>query len=112
NGLGNRDDLREILSISDLVLSLTQQPESFGRTTLEALSMGKRVAGYHHGGVAEQLDRLFPEGRIPALDVTAATKTIDRLLHEEPQVRKPNPFTLAGMLEGTTACYRELLTKG
>jgi glycosyltransferase involved in cell wall biosynthesis len=37
---GQRGDLREILAVSDIVLSLFNQPESFGHTVLEALSMG------------------------------------------------------------------------
>ncbi|RMG30664.1 MAG: glycosyltransferase, partial [Gammaproteobacteria bacterium] len=55
---GHRDDLREVLAASDYVLSLTQVPESFGRTTLEALAMGRPVIGYAHGGVREQLEAL------------------------------------------------------
>lgn len=105
---GNRGDLREILAASSLVLSLTRQPESFGRTTLEALAMGVPVAGYAHGGVGEQLDALFPEGRIPALDVAAATGVVRDLLDDPPPVRQPNPFTLERMLDGTLDVYREL----
>ncbi len=106
---GNRDDLREILSISTLVLSLTRQPESFGRTTLEALAMGVPVAGYDHGGVGEQLDVLFPQGRIPALDTAAAVTTVGTLLRQPFRVQRENPFTLQRMLEGTVDVYRELL---
>lgn len=106
---GNRDDLREILSISTLVLSLTRQPESFGRTTLEALAMGVPVAGYDHGGVAEQLETLFPDGRIPPLDTGAAAATVSRLIRSAPKVRQPNPFTLANMLGGTMGVYEELI---
>ena len=106
---GNRDDLREILAISDLVLSLTRQPESFGRTTLEALAMGVPVAGYDHGGVAGQLLALYPEGRLPPVDPEAAVPIIRRLLDSPPPVRQPNPFTLQRMLSDTVAVYDELL---
>jgi glycosyltransferase involved in cell wall biosynthesis len=108
---GNRDDLRNILSVSALVLSLTRQPESFGRTTLEALAMGIPVAGYAHGGVAEQLDCLYPEGRITPLDPIDASAVLRRLIDEPPPVRKPNPFTLTRMLEDTVNVYGELLGK-
>ncbi|MBE0440380.1 MAG: glycosyltransferase, partial [Gammaproteobacteria bacterium] len=37
---GNRSDIREIYAISDVVLSLSTKPESFGRAVLEALSLG------------------------------------------------------------------------
>lgn len=108
---GNRDDLKEILSISRLVLSLTSQPESFGRTTLEALAMGIPVAGYSHGGVGEQLDVLYPEGKLDACEPLAAVDTIRRLLHSPPPVSQPNPFTLNRMLDGTIGVYRELLER-
>ena len=106
---GNRDDLREILAISTVVLSLTTQPESFGRTTLEALSMGVPVVGYDHGGVGEQLARLFPEGRVPPLDSEAAASAIGKLLDHPAEVHRDNPFTLKLMLEGTVEVYNELL---
>lgn len=108
---GNRDDLRNILAISTLVLSLTTQPESFGRTTLEALAMGIPVAGYAHGGVAEQLDYLCPEGRIKAMDVNDAIRVIKQMLDDQVTVKNENPFTLQKMLEGTLSVYQELTTK-
>jgi len=106
---GNRSDLKNILAISDIVLSLTSQPESFGRTTLEALSLGVPVAGYDHGGVGEQLDLLFPAGKIPPGDTAAAAKTIRHLLESRPAVPTSHPFTLQRMLDQTVAVYQELL---
>lgn len=106
---GNRDDLREILAISTVVLSLTTQPESFGRTTLEALAMGVPVVGYDHGGVGEQLARLFPEGRVAPLDSKAAARAIETQLDHPAPVQGDNPFTLQRMLGGTVDVYRELL---
>lgn len=106
---GGRSDLREILAISTLVLSLTTQPESFGRTTLEALGLGVPVAGYDHGGVGEQLEGLYPAGRIPPNDPVAAVAVIRRLLESPPPVPPEHPFTLRAMLDGTLAIYGELL---
>jgi len=106
---GGRSDLREILAISTLVLSLTTQPESFGRTTLEAIGLGVPVAGYDHGGIGEQLDLLYPAGRIQPNDPAAAVRTIRTLLENPPPVPREHPFTLRAMLEGTLAVYRELL---
>jgi glycosyltransferase involved in cell wall biosynthesis len=101
--------LREILAISTLVLSLTTQPESFGRTTLEALGLGVPVAGYDHGGVGEQLALLYPAGRIPPNDPVAAAGVLRALLGNPPPVPPEHPFTLEAMLEGTLAVYAELL---
>ncbi|RMD80400.1 MAG: glycosyltransferase, partial [Gammaproteobacteria bacterium] len=63
--LSHREDLREVLAVSDVVLSLSREPEAFGRTTLEALALGRPVLGYAHGGVGEQLAALFPQGAVP-----------------------------------------------
>jgi glycosyltransferase involved in cell wall biosynthesis len=105
---GGRSDLREILAISSLVLSLTTQPESFGRTTLEALGLGVPVAGYDHGGVGEQLKLLYPAGRLPANEPEDSVALIRGLLADPPKVPKEHPFTLNAMLEGTMAVYGEL----
>ena len=64
--LEHSNDLREIMSVSDLVVSCSTEPEAFGRVSLEALSLGVPVIAYSHGGVREQLEALFPYGRIEA----------------------------------------------
>ena len=48
-----RKDIKEMYSISDIVLSLSTKPESFGRTVLESLRLGVPTVGYDHGGVGE-----------------------------------------------------------
>jgi glycosyltransferase involved in cell wall biosynthesis len=106
---GDRSDLKNILAISDIVLSLTTQPESFGRTTLEALSLGVPVAGYDHGGVGEQLELLFPAGKIPPGDTAAAVKILRQFLETPPLPAPDHPFTLQRMLDQTLAVYQELL---
>ena len=68
---GQRQDLKDILAISHLVMSLSSQPESFGRTTLEALRLGVPVAGYNHGGVGEILRSVYPAGCLPLHDWNA-----------------------------------------
>ena len=105
---GHRSDLREVLAISDIVLSLTQQPESFGRTTLEALCLGKPVIGYQHGGVGEILDTMFPQGKIELGDPSAITKRI--LLWQKAPKRPADdtPFTLEQMLQGILKVYKDL----
>lgn len=106
---GNRSDLKNILAISDVVLSLTSQPESFGRTTLEALSLGVPVAGYDHGGVGEQLEELFPAGKIPPRDTARAATVVREFLDHRPAVPASHAFTLQRMLDQTVGVYQELL---
>ena len=79
---GHRTDLREIMAISSAVVSLSQKPESFGRTVLEALSLGTPVVGYDHGGVGEVLSHLYPEGRAPVGDTDAVAAKLAAILDD------------------------------
>ena len=95
---------------SDLVLSLSQQPESFGRTVVEALSLGRRFVGYDHGGVGEQLRAIFPDGCVRLGDAAGLLATTRRVLAERPEPGPiPEAYTLEAMCRGTEAVYRELL---
>lgn len=105
---GQRSDLKEIMAVSDIVLSLSTQPESFGRTVLEALSLGKPVIGYDHGGVGEQLAALLPDGRVPLGDAAALEDKTARWLARPPSVPTAHPYTLENMLEATLALYTRL----
>ncbi len=107
---GHRADLREIIAISDVVLSLSSKPESYGRTVLEALSMGVPVIGYDHGGVGEQLGQMFPEGRVPvgAMDsLVRRYQDIQALGRIKPRASPP---TLQQMLDSTLSAYMDLLS--
>ncbi|KTG18012.1 glycosyl transferase [Guyparkeria sp. XI15] len=107
--LGPRGDLREILSISDVVLSLTRKPESFGRTVTEALALGRPVLGYDHGGVGEQLRQVYPDGRIAPGAVDEAVERLAQWWHDgAPSVTEAVPFTLARMQDETLALYQSL----
>lgn len=105
--LGHRDDLREILSVSDVVFSLAREPEAFGRTTLEALSLGVPVIGYDHGGAGEVLGAIFPAGRVDPGDAAAAAARAAEFRQQRPIVPDRNPFTLQRMLDATLAVYVE-----
>jgi glycosyltransferase involved in cell wall biosynthesis len=105
---GQRDDLKNILAISNLVLSLSTQPESFGRTTLEALRLGVPTAGYDHGGVGEILRAVYPVGLLPLGDVDSAAQRIARLLGCPETVPAGDFFPLQAMLEQTLAVYEDL----
>jgi glycosyltransferase involved in cell wall biosynthesis len=105
---GHRDDMRDIYASSDLVLSLSSHPESFGRTVVEALSIGVPVLGYDHGGVGEVLARAFPEGRISTGDTDALFARVRELRADPLRPATPVPFTLDAMLEQTLALYEDL----
>ncbi len=105
---GQRDDLKNILAMSNLVLSLSTQPESFGRTTLEALRLGVPTAGYDHGGVGEILRTIYPEGLLTLGDIDAATKRITALLQQPSPVPDDDFYPLRNMLSQTLGLYEQL----
>lgn len=105
---GARDDMREIYAVSDLVLALSDKPEAFGRTVLEALSLGRPVLGWDLGGVGEQLARLYPAGAVGHRDMASLTERAGRMLDDPPPVPADHPYTLEAMLDATLSLYREL----
>ena len=107
--ISHRSDLREIMAISDIVYSLSREPEAFGRVSLEALSLGKPLLAYDHGGVKEQLEAILPEGAVPVGDIQQAARKTLRWLEAPPDVPKQNPFTLERMLTATLDVYAELV---
>ena len=108
---GARSDIREIYAISDLVLSLSTKPESFGRTVAEALSLGVPVVGYNHGGVGEILIQLFPAGRTPLGDADALRHSVGAILDEPPEIPENLHYTLEAMTRQTLALYRTLASQ-
>lgn len=106
---GPRNDIREVYASSNIVLSLSQQPESFGRTVLEALSLGVPVIGYDQGGVGEILANIFPEGRVPSGDLDALTSQVIHFLNKPPSVQPGHPYILQRMLDSTLALYSSLV---
>ena len=106
--LGNRSDLREVLAVSACAFSLTLDPEAFGRTTIEALSLGVPVIGYDHGGTAEILREVFPQGLVGLRDVNAAAARCAEFLRNRPTVPATHPYTTARLQAATLAVYEEL----
>jgi glycosyltransferase involved in cell wall biosynthesis len=109
--VGHRSDLREVMATSDVVVSCSTDPEAFGRVTLEALAIGKPVAAYAHGGVGEQLSRIFSTGCVQAGNTS---EIVDHLINWQkipPEMDEITEFTLDSMLESINTTYKELLSK-
>jgi glycosyltransferase involved in cell wall biosynthesis len=107
---GHRTDVKEVLSISDVVVSTSvMPPESFGRAVLESLRLGRITLGYDHGGVGEVLSTVFPEGLVPLKDtVTLARRIRDAF---EGRIRRPKPnqhYLLQTMLDKEIRLYAQL----
>ena len=105
---GHRTDLREWLAAAELSFNLSTHPEPFGRTVIEALSLGTPVVAFDSGGPAETVRACFPRGLVPDGDFEALAERVAELLDGVmPEVR-PCPFGLARMQEETLAVYAEL----
>jgi len=106
--LGQRNDLREVLAVSACAFSLTGEPEAFGRTTIEALSLGVPVIGYDHGGTGEILREVFPPGLVAPGDIGAAAARCARFLAQRPTVPTEHPYTTARLQAATLGVYEAL----
>lgn len=107
---GHRTDLRDVLCACDVTLSLTLQPESFGKTTLEALALGRPVAGYEHGGVGEQLNVFLPEGRVATKSTDAMVEVLARWYTDRPtpKLPVPAPYRRSDMINAHLELYRDV----
>jgi len=103
-----RADVRDIYAISSLVLQLSNKPESFGRTVIEALSLCRPVLGYAHGGVGELLAELYPAGRVPPSDQERLVERAAELLRVAPPIPMLQSYRLSDMQHATLALYDEL----
>jgi glycosyltransferase involved in cell wall biosynthesis len=106
--IGHRSDLKEVMSVSNLVLSLSQDPEAFGRITPEALNLGIPVVGYNHGGVGEVLKTMFPTGLVKLGDINGLITAVQQCLTQAYPINENTIFSLADMQAKTLAVYREL----
>lgn len=104
-----RSDVREAYAVADLVLQLSRQPEAFGRTVVEALSIGRPVLGWDHGGVGELLAELYPAGRVPLGQESALAGAAHALLSAPPAMPVTMPYLLATMQSATLDAYERLI---
>lgn len=109
---GHRSDAREIASISDIAVSLSTKPESFGRSVLEALRLGTPVLGWDHGGVGEVLGAIYPQGAVPLADTGALVTRANELLGAPKHLVPPSEmFTKREMLDKILGLYEELASR-
>lgn len=117
--------IAEAYAASDLVLQVSRKPEAFGRTVIEALSVGRPVLGWAHGGVGELLRELLPAGAVAPFDADALHRAAHVLLAQSSKAAGGITFSdgmpatmpaslqrysLEAMQAATLACYDELTT--
>ncbi|MEE9342083.1 MAG: glycosyltransferase, partial [Gammaproteobacteria bacterium] len=105
---GVRTDLRDIISTASIVLSLSNKPESFGRTVQESLSLGVPVVGYDHGGVSDLLSRAFPAGKVAPGNLVQLEAVTSTLLDNPPTVQRYPFQSIQTMVDETLHVYREV----
>jgi glycosyltransferase involved in cell wall biosynthesis len=108
---GHRNDLKEVLAVSDIVYSLSNKAETFGRTTLEALSLGVPVLGWDQGGVSEILQRRFPQGAVPFGNNEMLLARTLELIKNPVKPPQQDSFRLETMLSQTLALYEKVAAK-
>jgi glycosyltransferase involved in cell wall biosynthesis len=104
---GYRSDIRDIFSQSHIAFSLSSKAETFGRTTLEALSIGTPVIGWNHGGVGEILAACYPQGAVAKDDVDGLIAACETLVRTPVTVPPVVGFTLGEMCGRTLGVYGE-----
>lgn len=90
--LGHRPDLRDVICICDVVLSLAKAPASHDRIVLEALALGRPVAAYDHGAVGEMLDAFLPEGRVIPGDTKGIADRLEQWHAYRPHMNEKLPY--------------------
>lgn len=109
---GDRMDIRDWMAQSALVYNLSNDPpEAFGRTVLETLCLGRPLLGWNHGGAAEIMARMFPEGAVPPLDFTELESRTRRMLADPPRVPVSDAFSLEDSMNRHLEVYESLVRK-
>ena len=102
------DEIADAYAACDVVLQLSRKPEAFGRTVIEALSVGRPVLGWAHGGVGELLAELQPNGAVAPFDMAQLESRARALLAHPVIPAATMPYTLQAMQQATMDVYREL----
>ncbi len=110
--VGSQRQIAEIYHLSDVVVSSSRKPESFGRAIAEALAMETPVIASRHGGALEIVreginGQLFTPG--DAADLTRCLVAASRQTYTGLRADALARFALSTMVERTLAVYHDLL---
>ena len=107
---GSQSKIEQIYALSDVVISSSKKPESFGRAVAEAICMNKPVIATNHGGVKdiiiENVNGFFFE---VGNDKELADNILkSRVLKFDGYSYISNNFSLENMVNKTLEVYRNL----
>lgn len=107
---GSQSKVAEIYALSDVIVSASKKPESFGRSVAEAIAMGTPVIATNHGGVLDIIREGVDGYFVPVGESTVlAERIIDAAkLHFEGREYIQEHFSLRQMVDKTVAVYREM----
>ncbi len=108
---GSQNRVAEIYALSDVVVSSSKKPESFGRSVAEALALNTPVVATNHGGV---LDIIVEGGNgffYPVGESEVLAKTIERCrnLEFDGYHYITANFSLQKMIQSTLHVYKRLV---
>lgn len=103
-----RNDLREWLAASNIVLALANQPESIGMNVLKAIHLGTPVVGWDKGAFSEILEPLYPQGLVRDYNANTLCKVIKGHLENVIKPSITDKFTMRQMISETMQVYDEL----
>ena len=107
---GDRLDIRDWMAESALAFNLSNDPpEAFGRTVLETLCLGRPMIAWNHGGAAEIMAAMFPQGAVDPLDFAGLEARTRTFLDRPPSVEESGAFTLNESMNKHLDVYRELI---
>ncbi len=109
--IGARTDMRDVMATCNVTLSLAHEPSTHDHTILEALALGRPVAGYDHGSVGELLSSFLPEGRIPPSDPAAMADVLTQWYTYPPVTPCdiPYPYRITDTAHSYTELYQYIL---
>ena len=98
------------MSASELIFNLSNDPpEAFGRTVLESLCLGRPMIAWDHGGAAEILAAMFPQGAVTPLDFELLEARARQFLQQQPTVQASNAFSLETSMRKHLQVYQDLM---
>ena len=119
--VGHCDDMPAALLLADVVVSASsKEPEAFGRTTIEAMAMGKPVVATAHGGSLETVTPGVTGWLVKPGDALDLARGLRESLESKQLLDQfgragqdvvNRKFTTQSMCEKTIALYRELFRK-
>lgn len=108
---GSQEKIAEIYSLSDVVVSSSRKPESFGRSVAEAIALNTPVVATNHGGVkdiiVENKNGFLSPLQNPAQQANNILKAKGLEFDGFSYIKKE--FSLSQMVEKTLKVYKDLM---